>query len=85
MPTLRGHVFKVNRMSAEATISINIPLETKRELEHARATEQSTEFIAREAIEAHLADRRAYLAAADEAIGEADETGEFISWGATKH
>jgi len=79
MPTLLTPVFQVNRMSAQTTLSIEIPLETKRELEeYARATEQSTEFIAKEAIDAHLADRRAYLAAIDEAIREADE-GVFIS------
>jgi len=67
-------------MAANTTFSIRLPPETKRELEeYARATQRSSAFIAKEAIEAHLAGRRAYLAAIDEAIKEADETGEFVS------
>lgn len=72
-------------MTASTTFSIRLPPETKRELEeYARATQRSSAFIAKEAIEAHLAERRAYLAAIDEAIKEADDTGEFVSWEATK-
>lgn len=72
-------------MASGTTFSIRIPLETKRELEeYARATKRSSAFIAKEAIEAHLAERRAYLAAIDEAVREADEVGEFVSWDATK-
>jgi predicted transcriptional regulator len=73
-------------MAVNTTFSIRLPPETKRELEeYARATQRSSAFIAKEAIEAHLADRRAYLAAIDEAVKEADETGEFVSWDAVKN
>lgn len=72
-------------MIASTTFSIRLPPETKRELEeYAHATQRSSAFIAKEAIEAYLAERRAYLAAFDEAIKEADATGEFVSWEATK-
>ena len=72
-------------MTSGTTFSVRLPPETKRELEeYARATKRSSAFIAKEAIEAHLAERRAYLAAIDEAIKEADETGEFVSWEVTK-
>jgi predicted transcriptional regulator len=72
-------------MAANTTFSIRLPPETKRELEdYARATKRSSAFIAKEAIEAHLAERRAYLAAIDEAVKEADDSGEFVSWDATK-
>lgn len=66
-------------MTSGTTFSIRIPVETKRELEeYARATKRSSAFIAKEAIDAHLAERRAYLAAIDEAVKEADE-GVFVS------
>jgi len=72
-------------MATGTTFSVRLPLETKRELEeYARATKRSSAFIVKEAVEAHLAERRAYLAAIDEAVKEADETGEFVSWEATK-
>lgn len=72
-------------MAANATFSVRLSAETKRELEeYARATQRSSAFIVKEAVEAHLAGRRAYLAAIDEAIKEADESGEFISWDATR-
>jgi len=67
-------------MATGTTFSVRLPLETKRELEeYARATKRSSAFIVKEAVEAHLAERRAYLAAIDEAVKEADETGEFVS------
>jgi predicted transcriptional regulator len=72
-------------MTGGTTFSVRLPHETKRELEeYARATKRSSAFIVKEAVEAHLAERRAYLAAIDEAVREADETGEFVSWDATK-
>lgn len=72
-------------MTANTTFSVRLPPETKRELEeYARATKRSSAFIVKEAVEAHLAERRAYLAAIDEAIKEADETGEFVSWDSVK-
>jgi len=67
-------------MAASETFSVRLSPETKRELEeYARATQRSSAFIVKEAVEMHLAERRAYLAAIEEAIREADETGEYIS------
>jgi predicted transcriptional regulator len=67
-------------MAASETFSVRLPPETRRELEkYARDSQRSSSFIVKEAVEAHLAERRAYLAAIEEAIKEADETGEFIS------
>ncbi len=72
-------------MATNETFSVRLPPETKRELEeYARETRRSSAFIVKEAIEAHLAERRAYLAAIEEALNEADETGEFVSWEATR-
>lgn len=72
-------------MAASETFSVRLSAETKRELEeYAKATQRSSAFIVKEAVEAHLAERRAYLRAIDEAIKESDETGEFISWETTK-
>jgi predicted transcriptional regulator len=66
-------------MASGTTFSVRLPAETKRELEeYARATKRSSAFIVKEAVEAHLAERRAYLAAIDEAEREADE-GVFVS------
>jgi len=67
-------------MAASETFSVRLPAKTRRELEeYAKATQRSSAFIVKEAVEAHLANRRAYLAAIDEAIKEADETGEYVS------
>lgn len=72
-------------MATSETFSVRLPSETKRELEeYARAIKRSTAFIVKEAVEGVLAERRAYLAAIDEAIKEADESGEFVSWEATR-
>lgn len=72
-------------MTDNPTFSVRLPRETKQELEeYARATKRSSAFIVKEAVEAHLAQRRAYIAAIDEAVKEADETGEFVSWEATR-
>lgn len=66
-------------MAASETFSVRLSPETKRELEeYAKATRRSSAFIVKEAVEAHLAERRAYLAAIEEAIEEADE-GVFVS------
>ncbi len=70
---------------SDATFSVRLPEELRQEVDaFAKATRRSRSFIVKEAIEAHLAERRAYLAAIDEAIKEADETGEFTSWEATR-
>lgn len=66
-------------MAANETFSVRLSPETKRELEeYARATQRSSAFIVKEAVEAHLAERRAYLEAIEEAVAEADE-GIFVS------
>jgi predicted transcriptional regulator len=66
-------------MATSGTFSVRLPPETKRELEdYAKATQRSSAFIVKEAVEAVLAERRAYLAAIEEAVREADE-GVFVS------
>lgn len=71
-------------MTATSTFSVRLSPETRQELEaYAKATQRSSAFIVKEAVEAHLAERRAYLAAIKEAVDEADESGEFISWETT--
>ena len=66
-------------MTASETLTLRLSPETKRDLEaYARATQRSSAFIVKEALEAHLEERRAYLAAIEEAEREADE-GVFVS------
>jgi predicted transcriptional regulator len=66
-------------MSNDATFSVRLPEELRREVdEFAKATKRSRSFVVKEAIEAYIDDRRAYLEAIDEAIKEADK-GVFIS------
>ena len=66
-------------MSNDATFSVRLPEELRREVdEFAKATKRSRSFVVKEAIEAFIDDRRAYLEAIDEAIKEADK-GVFIS------
>ncbi|MBX3566860.1 MAG: CopG family ribbon-helix-helix protein [Rhizobiaceae bacterium] len=56
-------------MAASETFSVRLSPETKKELEdYARATQRSSAFVVKEAIEAHLAERRAYLAAIEEGL-----------------
>ena len=65
-------------MPASETFSVRLPPETRRELEeYARATQRSSAFVVKEAIEVHLAERRAYLAAIAEAEAEIDR-GEWV-------
>jgi predicted transcriptional regulator len=72
-------MFEGTTMANSETFSVRLPAETKRELEeYARATKRSTAFIVKEAVEGVLAERRAYLAAIEEALEEADK-GVFIS------
>jgi len=71
-------------MTTGSTFSVRLPAETKRELEqYAKDTQRSSAFIVKEAIEAHLADRRAYLAAIEEGIRDAD-AGRTVSGEAVK-
>ncbi len=66
-------------MSSDATFSVRLPEELRREVdEFAKATKRSRSFVVKEAVEAYMDDRRAYLEAIDEAIKEADK-GVFIS------
>lgn len=66
-------------MATSGTFSVRLPPETRRELEeYAKATQRSSAFIVKEAVESHLAERRAYLEAIEEAVAEADK-GVFIS------
>lgn len=66
-------------MSDSATFSVRLPVEAKKELDaYARATRRSSAFIVKEAVEAHLADRRAYMETVEEGEREADE-GVFVS------
>jgi predicted transcriptional regulator len=64
---------------------VQLPEELLREVdEFARATQRSPSLVVREAVEAYMDEQKAYKAAIEEAIKEADETGEFISWEATE-
>ncbi len=66
-------------MADSETLTLRIPRQMKRQLEaYARATQRSSAFIVKEALEAHLEERRAYLAAIEQAEREADE-GIFVS------
>jgi predicted transcriptional regulator len=66
------------------TFSVRLPESLRREVdEFAKATKRSRSFIVKEAVEAYMQEQRAYLAAIDEALREADESGEFVSWEAT--
>lgn len=61
------------------TFSVRLPDDLKAEVEKiAEATNRSRAYIVKEAVEAYVADHRAYLAALDEAISEADK-GVFVS------
>ncbi len=73
-------------MAASGTFSVRLPPETRRELEeYAKATKRSSAFVVKEAVEAHLAERRAYLAAIEEGLRDIDEGDtipgdEIIAW-----
>ncbi len=73
-------------MPAGETFSVRLPPGTKRELEeYAQATKRSRAVIVKEAVEAHLTERRAYLAAIKQAEQEIDrgdtvEGQEVIAW-----
>lgn len=71
-------------MTATETLTLRISPETKRELEeYARAEQRSSAFIVKEALEARLEERRAYLAAIEEGEREAD-LGVLVSGDAVK-
>ena len=74
-----SRVQRIRPMAASETFSVRLSPETKRELEeYARQTRRSSAFIVKEAVEAHLAERRAYLAAIEQAELEI-ERGETVS------
>lgn len=65
-------------MAASETFSVRLSPETKRELEdYARATQRSSAFVIKEALDAHLAERRAYLAAIEEGLADI-ESGDTV-------
>src|SRR4051812_8226698 len=64
---------------SSGTFSVRLPDDLRRGVdEFAKATKRSRSFVVKEAVAAYMEDRRAYLAAIDEALAEADE-GVFIS------
>ena len=66
-------------MAAESTFSVRLPEELRREVdEFAKATKRSRSFVVKEAVAAFMQEQRAYYAAIDEALAEADN-GVFIS------
>jgi predicted transcriptional regulator len=68
-----------NDMPAESTFSVRLPDDLRREVdEFAKASKRSRSFVVKEAVAAYMAEQRAYLAAIDEALKEADK-GIFIS------
>jgi predicted transcriptional regulator len=70
---------------ADATFSIRIPDDLRQEVDAlARTNRRSRSFLVKEALQAYIDEQKAYRKAVDEAIREADETGEFISWEATE-
>ena len=72
-------------MSAKAdTFSVRLPDALKKEVARLAAdTRRSRAFIVKEAVAAYVEDQRAYLAAIDEALSEADQ-GVFVSGDAMK-
>ncbi|MBN9242924.1 MAG: CopG family ribbon-helix-helix protein [Mesorhizobium sp.] len=71
---------------SDTTFSIRIPDDLRREVDAlAKANKRSRSFLVKEALQAYVDEQKAYRDAIKEAIREADETGEFISWGATQH
>ena len=60
-------------------VSIRLPDDLRREVdEFARLSKRSRSFVVKEAVASYMEEQRAYLAAIDEAILEADK-GVFIS------
>jgi predicted transcriptional regulator len=64
---------------ANSDILVSLPEELRQEVDNfAKATQRSRSLVVKEAVEAYMEDQRAYQAAIDEAIIEADK-GVFIS------
>lgn len=67
-------------MSSYATLSVRLPADLRREVDEvATATGRSRSAFIREAVEIYLEEKKAYHAAIDEALKEAEE-GIFVSW-----
>lgn len=65
---------------SDSTFSVRIPDDLRQEVDTlARISRRSRSFLVKEALQAYVEEQRAYRAAIDEAIREADETGEFVS------
>ncbi len=61
------------------TFSVRLPDDLRREVDDfAKATKRSRSFVVKEAVAAYMEEQKAYLAAIDEALAEADK-GVFIS------
>jgi predicted transcriptional regulator len=66
-------------MAGESTFSVRLPDDLRREVdEFAKASKRSRSVVVKEAVAAYMAEQRAYVAAIDEALAEANE-GVFIS------
>jgi predicted transcriptional regulator len=64
---------------SSGTFSVRLPDDLRREVDElAKATKRSRSFVVKEAVAAYMGERRAYLAAIDEALAEAED-GAFIS------
>lgn len=75
---------EISKMS-DTTFSIRIPDDLRQEVDAlARASKRSRSFLVKEALQAYVDEQKAYREAIEEAIREADEGGEFISWEATE-
>lgn len=69
---------------SDATFSVRIPDDLRKEVDAlARANKRSRAFLVKEALQAYVDEQKAHRDAIAEAIREADESGEFISWEAT--
>lgn len=73
-------------MATNETFSVRLPPDTKRELEeYAQSVNRSRAFVVKEAVDSLLAERRAYLAAIEEAEREIERSEtvdgeEVIEW-----
>lgn len=63
----------------DSTFSVRLPDDLRREVDQlAKVTKRSRAYVVKEAVTAYMEEQRAYLAAIDEALGEA-ESGAFVS------
>jgi predicted transcriptional regulator len=65
---------------SDATFSVRIPDGLRQEVDAlAKANRRSRSFLVKEALQAYVDEQKAYREAIEDAIREADESGEFIS------